>query len=103
MKKDDIKKIYTNKIKELNKHNNLYYEKSKPIISDAKFDELKNEIINLEKKYTFLKSKISPNNAVGFTPSKMFEKHKHKVPMLSLSNAFNSEDLHNFEKKFLII
>ena len=99
MKKDDIKKIYTNKIKELNKHNNLYYEKSKPIISDAKFDELKNEIINLEKKYTFLKSKISPNIAVGFTPSKMFEKHKHKVPMLSLSNAFNSEDLHNFEKK----
>ena len=99
MKKDDIKKIYTNKVKELNKHNNLYYEKSKPIISDAKFDELKNEIINLEKKYTFLKSKISPNIAVGFTPSKMFEKHKHKVPMLSLSNAFNSEDLHNFEKK----
>ena len=99
MTKDDIKKIYTNKIKELNKHNNLYYEKSKPIISDAKFDELKNEIINLEKKYTFLKSKISPNIAVGFTPSKMFEKHKHKVPMLSLSNAFNSEDLHNFEKK----
>ncbi len=99
MTKDDIKKIYTNKIKELNKHNNLYYEKSKPIISDAKFDELKNEIINLEKKYTFLKSKISPNNAVGFTPSKMFEKHKHKVPMLSLSNAFDSEDLHNFEKK----
>ena len=99
MTKDDIKKIYTNKIKELNKHNNLYYEKSKPIISDAKFDELKNEIINLEKNYTFLKSKISPNIAVGFTPSKMFEKHKHKVPMLSLSNAFNSEDLHNFEKK----
>jgi len=99
MTKDDIKKIYTNKIKELNKHNNLYYEKSKPIISDAKFDELKNEIINLEKKYTFLKSKISPNIAVGFTPSKMFEKHKHKVPMLSLSNAFNFEDLHNFEKK----
>ena len=99
MTKDDIKKIYTNKIKELKKHNNLYYEKSKPIISDAKFDELKNEIINLEKKYTFLKSKISPNIAVGFTPSKMFEKHKHKVPMLSLSNAFNSEDLHNFEKK----
>ena len=99
MTKDDIKKIYTNKIKELNKHNNLYYEKSKPIISDAKFDELKNEIINLEKKYTFLKSKISPNIAVGFTPSKMFEKHRHKVPMLSLSNAFNSADLHNFEKK----
>ena len=99
MTKDDIKKIYTNKIKELSKHNNLYYEKSKPIISDAKFDELKNEIINLEKKYTFLKSKISPNITVGFTPSKMFEKHKHKVPMLSLSNAFNSEDLHNFEKK----
>ena len=99
MTKDNIKKIYTNKIKELNKHNYLYHEKSKPIISDAKFDELKNEIINLEKKYVFLKSKKSPNIAVGFTPSKIFEKHKHKVPMLSLSNAFNSEDLHNFEKK----
>ena len=82
MTKDNIKKIYTNKIKELNKHNYLYYEKSKPIISDAKFDELKNEIINLEKKYVFLKSKNSPNIVVGFTPSKMFEKLKMNMMLI---------------------
>ena len=99
MTKDDIKKIYTNKIKELKKHNHLYYEKSAPTISDAKFDELKIEILNLEKKYIFLNSINSPNITVGFVPSKMFEKHKHMVPMLSLSNAFDLEDLHNFEKK----
>ena len=52
----EVEKIYKRKIKEIQKHNKLYFEKSKPIISDAKFDELKNEIINLEKKYIFLKS-----------------------------------------------
>ena len=60
---------------------------------------LKNEIIDLEKKYNFLKNKNSPSKNVGFKPSKSFEKYKHKVPMLSLSNAFDEEDLINFEKK----
>ncbi len=100
-KKEEIKKIYTAKIKEINKHNKLYYDKSSPIIPDREFDNLKIEILDLEKKYPFLNDRRSPSNAVGFRPSKNFEKYKHKVQMLSLSNAFDKEDLLNFEKKIL--
>ena len=97
----EVEKIYKRKIKEFQKHNNLYYDKSAPAISDREFDELKADIINLEKKYSFLRSAKSPSNSVGFKPSKNFEKFKHKVQMLSLSNAFDREDLINFEKKIL--
>jgi len=94
-----IKKDYLSKIKELNKHNQLYYEKSSPKISDAEYDKLKQEIIELEKKYSFLESKGSPSLSVGAKPSKNFLKSKHRTRMLSLSNAFDYEDLKNFEKK----
>ncbi len=97
----EIEKIYKRKIKEFQKHNKLYYDKSTPAISDREFDKLKADIINLEKKYSFLRSTKSPSDSVGFKPSKNFEKFKHKVQMLSLSNAFDREDLINFEKKIL--
>ena len=99
MQKNEIKKKYSNKIKELNKHNLLYYEKSKPIISDKDYDKLKKEIFELEKKYSFLISDISPSNTVGFKPSKNFVKAVHRERMLSLSNAFDKNDLENFEKR----
>ncbi len=99
MQKNEIKKKYSNKIKELNKHNLLYYQKSKPIISDKDYDKLKKEVFELEKKYTFLNSEISPSNTVGFKPSKNFVKAVHREKMLSLSNAFDKNDLQNFEKK----
>ena len=101
IKKNDIKKKYNLKVKEYLKHNNLYYDKSDPLITDSQYDKLKFEIIELEKKYNFLNHKNSPANTVGFRPSKSFEKYKHKVRMLSLSNAFNKDDLKNFEKKIL--
>ena len=94
-----IKKEYFIKIKELKEHNQHYYEKSNPKISDAEYDKLKQQIIDFEKKYSFLKSKSSPSLIVGARPSKNFLKSKHRVKMLSLSNAFNYEDLKNFEKK----
>ena len=59
--KNLIEKKYLLKIKELKKHNKLYYEKSSPKISDEEYDKLKKEIIELEKKYNFLKSKNSPS------------------------------------------
>ena len=94
-----IKKKYFEKIDEYRKHNQLYYENSRPEITDNEYDRLKKEIINLENKFPYLKSKFSPNNSVGYKPSKAFAKYKHKVPMLSLSNAFYPSDIKNFEKK----
>ena len=99
MNKREIKNKYNLKLKELNKHNKLYYNKSKPIISDSEYDNLKLDILNLEQKYKYLKSVKSPSKIVGHKPSKLFEKYQHKVPMLSLSNAFDENDLLNFEKK----
>ncbi len=94
-----IKKSYINKIKDLNKHNELYYSKNNPSITDKEFDDLKKDILELEKKYKFLRHKDSPSQKIGFKPSKNFKKQKHKVPMLSLSNVFDRDDLLNFEKK----
>jgi DNA ligase (NAD+) len=94
-----IKKNYESKIKLFQYYNKYYYEKSDPKISDQKFDDLKKKILDLEKKYSFLKHKNSPINSVGFRPSKNFKKVRHKISMLSLGNVFNKEDLKNFEKK----
>ena len=101
MKKNLVKKDYLTKIKEIQKHNKSYYDENKPSITDQAYDILKNEIFVLEKKYPFLKNEKSPSNSVGYTPSKNFKKIKHKVPMLSLANAFDETDLLNFEKKML--
>ena len=90
---------YLKKIDLVHKYNKHYYDKDKPIVSDQIFDSLKKDIIELENKFKFLKNKNSPTKTVGFKPSKNFEKIKHRVPMLSLGNAFNEEDLKNFEKK----
>jgi len=99
MKKKEIESIYKKKLKKFHEHSKSYYEKNNPIITDTDFDHLKKEILELENKYVFLKSTASPSKVVGFKPSKNFEKVKHKVPMLSLGNAFNEQDLINFEKK----
>jgi len=97
----NIKQNYLKKINEFQKHNKLYYEDSSPEISDKEYDKLKKEILDLEKNYNFLKNSFSPSKTVGFKPSKNFLKFKHRQKMLSLSNAFNEENLINFEKKIL--
>ena len=91
-------KGYKNKLKLLEKYNKFYYQNQKPIVSDKQFDKLKTEILELEKKHGFSDTK-SPSVKIGYKPSKKFQKFKHKVKMLSLSNAFNKEDLINFQKK----
>jgi DNA ligase (NAD+) len=101
MKKDLIKKEYQKKIDSFNYHSKKYYNENTSEISDTKFDQLKKEILQLEKKYNFLKSKKSPQTQVGYKPSKNFKKIAHRVPMLSLANAFSEEDLLNFEKRIL--
>ena len=100
----DLKKIealYKKKLKLLEKYNNEYYINSDPSVSDNEYDVLKKDILSLEKKHDFLKSKKSPSLIVGHKPSKNFKKAKHKVPMLSLSNAFSEDDLKNFENRII--
>ena len=99
MKKKEIKKEYDRKIRKLVKFNKFYYEHNDPIVDDAKYDALKKDILKLESKYPNLKDKNSPSVIVGFKPSKNFRKVLHRVPMLSLANAFDKNDLDNFEKK----
>ena len=101
MNKNLIKKNYKKKIDLFNRYNKKYFDENISEISDFDFDKLKREILDLEKKYNFLKSKKSPLSSVGFKPSKNFRKFSHKVPMLSLSNAFDEEDLINFEKRMI--
>ena len=101
MKNKLIEKEYLKKINLFKKYNQSYYSDNISIISDDEFDILKKEILEIENKYKILKNKFSPSFSVGFKPSKNFKKVKHKVPMLSLGNAFNEEDLKNFEKKII--
>jgi DNA ligase (NAD+) len=100
----NIKKIeleYNNKIKLLTSYNKSYYDDSKPLVSDKEYDDLKKSVLILESKYNFLNSENSPSKVVGFKPSKKFQKISHRSPMLSLANAFEREDLVNFEKRIL--
>ena len=101
MNKDLIEKKYKKKIKSINYYNKKYYNDNVSEITDSEYDDLKKDIINLEKKYTYLKSKDSPTKKTGYKPSKNFKKALHRIPMLSLANAFSEEDLLNFEKKIL--
>ena len=99
MNKKKIQLKYEKKIKLINNYNKNYYDKNNPLVTDSEYDHLKKEILLLEEEYKFLKSELSPSNLVGFKPSKNFTKILHRVPMLSLANAFTEEDLINFEKK----
>ena len=96
-----IKEDYLKKIKLLKKYDKYYYSNNNPLVDDSTYDKIKNYVLSLEKKYSFLKSNDSPSLSIGFKPSKNFKKVDHKVPMLSLGNAFNKDDLINFEKKIL--
>ena len=98
-KQKDIIKEYKESIKLLNKHNNLYHNYDSPTITDSDFDQLKKKIILLEKNYIFLKKYGSIKNKVGAKPISNFKKINHLKPMLSLSNAFEKEDMKDFINK----
>ena len=101
MNKKEIETNYKKKIKLLTNYNKNYYDKSSPLVSDKEYDNLKQDILLLEQKYKFLNSSNSPSKTVGYKPSKNFKKSLHRVPMLSLGNAFSEDDLINFEKRIL--
>ena len=101
MNKKKIENQYKSKIKLINSYNKFYYDKSSPKVSDEVYDKLKRDILSLERDYDFLTSASSPSKIVGYKPSKNFSKFPHRVPMLSLANAFDEKDLINFEKKIM--
>ena len=95
----EIIKKFKQLIFEIKKHNEHYFNNDSPKISDRDYDLLKKNIIKLEKKYPFLKKIETIDNIVGSTPKNEFKKFKHLSPMLSLSNAFDYEDMEDFLKK----
>ena len=99
MQKKEIEKVYIEKINQLKRYDEAYFKHDNPIISDADYDNIKKQILNLEKKYKYLKNENSPSKKVGYEPSSKFTKVVHDVPMLSLSNAFSKENVVDFLKK----
>ena len=99
MLRKEIEKKYLEKINKLKQFDKAYFENDDPIISDRDYDIIKQEILNLEKKYTYLNNKNSPSKKVGHKPSDKFKKIPHEVPMLALSNAFSIENISDFLKK----
>ena len=83
----------------LEQYNHEYYVLDNPSVSDAEYDRLINELILLEEKYPELKSPFSPTQRVGGKVLSEFEKITHKRSMLSLANAFNEQDVRDFDRK----
>ena len=97
--KKEIKEIYSSLKNEINHHNFLYHNKDQPEITDVEYDQLFQKLLKLEDKYLFLDKSDSPSSRVGDTPQSDLKEFLHEVPMLSLDNAFESEDLYDFEKR----
>ncbi len=97
--KNKIISKYKKKIKQIKLLNDSYYNKDTPKVTDAEYDDLKKEVLELENKFNFLKKIESISKIVGAKPSNKFKKIKHLKPMLSLSNAFNKNDIDDFLKK----
>jgi DNA ligase (NAD+) len=79
--------------------NAAYYVLDKPELSDAEYDRLFRELQELEAKHPELQTPDSPTHRVGAPPAAAFKKHRHVVPMLSLANAFNEQELAEWEER----
>ena len=87
-------------------HNKKYHQDNNPSISDAEYDELVREAIEIEKEFPELKQTNSPTDLVGSAPLEGFSKIQHKIPMLSIQNAKNIDEVNNWVdglKNFLLL
>src|SRR5262245_9125965 len=81
---------------ELHKHDEAYYQRDAPTVSDAEYDELRRRYGAIEERFPELRTLESLSRKVGAAPARGFAKVRHAVPMLSLANAFSEEDVTDF-------
>jgi DNA ligase (NAD+) len=81
---------------EIAKHDRAYYQEDAPTISDAEYDALRQRNAAIEARFPELIRADSPSKRLGAAPSEKFEKVRHRVPMLSLDNAFADDDIAGF-------
>jgi DNA ligase (NAD+) len=96
---DEIKTRVTDLKADIERHNHLYYVMDEPEISDREYDQLMRELLQLETEYLELQTPDSPTQRVGGKPLAMFASVKHRVPLLSLDNAFSDEELRAFDQR----
>ncbi len=84
---------------EINYHNYRYYVLDSPVISDEEFDALMNELRDLEERYPETITPDSPTQRVGAPPSEKFNTVRHRVPMLSLDDAFSEREVLDFDER----
>ena len=92
--------------KQIIEHNKKYHQDNNPSISDAEYDELVREAIEIEKEFPEFKQTNSPTDLVGSAPLEGFAKIQHKIPMLSIQNAKNIDEVNNWVdglKNFLLL
>ena len=83
----------------LNQYNYEYHVLDQPSVPDAEYDRMMNELLDLEEANPELQTEDSPTQRVGGPPIEAFQKVEHRVPMLSLGNAFGEEDLKDFDRR----
>lgn len=86
-------------INTINEYNYQYYVQDNPSVPDAEYDRLMRELLDIEKDHPDLRSPDSPSQKVGGAALSAFEQVEHEVPMLSLDNAFDEDDMQAFEKR----
>lgn len=84
---------------EIRRYDYYYYVLNQPLISDAEYDKLFRELVELEKKYPELVTPDSPTQRVGAPPAEEFAPVEHAIPMLSLQNCFNDEELEEWDDR----
>ncbi len=95
----NIKKRIKSLTKELNEHNVRYYKDNAPVISDKEYDTLLSELKKLESEFPEFIQKDSPTATVGSDLTAQFSKFKHEVPVLSLENTYNTQELEDWITK----
>ncbi len=97
MDKSEVNQVLSRLRERINFHAQRYYVLDDPLISDGEYDELFQDLLALEGRYPDLVAEDSPSQRVGGSPLAEFAQVEHRSPMLSLENAFNAQDMLDFE------